>query len=190
MRKIGFIIIIAILFFGVGSTCKPEPTDYLAEAWSLFEAGNYAEARTNFNSAVTEQPEKAAEAYAGLGWCDLLEDNLTSAYNNFSSSINTENLLDANAGAALASSELERYSEAIDFANTVLNANPGYSFSHYTSVDATVLRLTKAKSAAALGDFDTALDEIQEIDPDFDANPGTPDGQADILAKIEELISG
>ncbi|MBD3286790.1 hypothetical protein GF359_09235 [candidate division WOR-3 bacterium] len=188
MQKIGLTALFVLLLIGVG--CNGDPEDHLAKAWSLFEEGDLSGARDHFDSALSGQTENAAEAYMGLGWCDLLEDKLTDAYNNFSSSMTYENLLDANAGAAIASSELSRYTDAIDYVNTVLNANPDYFFTHYTSVDSELLRLTKAKSAAALGDFETALDEIQEIEPSFDANPDTPQGQADILTKIEELISG
>ncbi|MBN2379203.1 tetratricopeptide repeat protein [candidate division WOR-3 bacterium] len=188
MRKLFHLTVIALVVIMTSCNGNGDGVNYLEKAWESFEKGDLADARSNFEKAISETSGNA-EAFTGLGWCAILEDNLAGALTQFETALGYENLLDANAGAAIVAVELEDFSEAIEFADNVLRAVPDYIFSHYTSVTARILRLTKAKSAAALGDFQTALDEIQEIDASFDADPKTAEGQDQILAKIEELIA-
>jgi len=188
MRKLITSIILAVVashFTG----CDGKPVDWVKEGWKSFEEGDYPSAITNFQQAITENASDA-EAYNGLGWCYLFDDSLSKSITNFEASLSFENLIDANAGVALALAELSDFSHAVTHASVVINASPSYVFSHHTSVDIKMIRLTKAKSAAALGDFTTALNEVKAIESAFDADPSTPEGQAAILQKIEELISG
>jgi tetratricopeptide (TPR) repeat protein len=131
-----------------------------------------------------------ADAYNGLGWCYLLNDDLATSLSNFESALSYDySLTDASAGATLAATDLGSNSDAVDYANRVIDENSTYVFSHLSRVSIEDIRLAKAKSAAALGDFEEALSEVQEIESSFSADPLTSEGQAAILAKIEELIA-
>ena len=82
-------------------------------AWDLFEAGDYSEARIEFNNALTyDILDNVSEAYIGLGWSNLYHANLSTelqntqqrnmerdlAFNNFITAeiTNFENINDGN----------------------------------------------------------------------------------------------
>jgi tetratricopeptide (TPR) repeat protein len=189
MKKIRLLLLFALIIAG---GCTGWAIDSTKEGWDAFEDGDLDQARENFEDAISWSASYA-DAYNGLGWCDLLEDDLSDALDNFGEAIeNDRDLIDASAGAALAATEKNEHEDAVDYADDVIHEDENYSFPHNGSViDVTIedIRLAKAKSAAALGDFDTALAEIQAIDSGFSADPNTAQGQAAILAKIEALIS-
>jgi Flp pilus assembly protein TadD len=186
MKRIALMLALVLI---AATGCTGWALDSAEQGWSDFEAGDYEDARTNFEDALTWDITYA-DAYNGLGWCDLLEDKLSDASTNFSSATSYDAFLtDASAGGSLAATELGNHQNAVDYANDVINSNASYQFSHYSSVTIEDIRLAKAKSAAALGDFDTALAEVQAIESGFSADPSTAEGQAAILARIEELIT-
>jgi tetratricopeptide (TPR) repeat protein len=186
MKKIRLLLLFALIIAG---GCTGWAVDSTEEGWDAFEDGDLDQARENFEDAISWAPSYA-DAYNGLGWCDLLEDELPDALEEFRQALENEpDLIDASAGATLAATEENKHEDAVDYADDVISANDSYVFSHYTSVTIEDIRLAKAKSAAALGDFVTALAEVQVLEPSFSADPSTPQGQAAILAKIEELIS-
>lgn len=186
MKKIRLLLLFALIIAG---GCTGWAVDSTEEGWDAFEDGDFDQARESFEDAISWAPSYA-DAHNGLGWCDLLEDELTDALENFDEALeNDPDLTDASAGAALAATEKGYHEDAVDYADDVIDSDQNYEFSHYTAVDIFDIRLAKAKSAAALGEFDKALSEIQAIDPEFSADPATAQGQAAILAKIEALIS-
>lgn len=84
-------------------------------AWDLFVAGDYSEARIEFNNALTyDILDNVSEAYVGLGWSNLYHANLSTdlqnsqqrnmerdqAFNNFITAeiTNVENINDGNEG--------------------------------------------------------------------------------------------
>lgn len=187
MKKLRLLLLPALMILVTG--CTGWAVDSTEQGWDAFENGDLDQARESFEDAIGYD-NTYADAYNGLGWCDLLEDTLSSSLKNFNTALSYEsNLTDANAGAALAATEEGEHDSTMVYANRVINANTSYVFSHYSSVDIKDIRLAKAKSATALGDFDIALGEIQAIDSSFTADPNTAEGQAAILAKIEALIS-
>ena len=187
MKKLGLLLLLTLMILVTG--CTGWAVDSTEQGWDAFENGDLDQARESFEDAIGYD-NTYADAYNGLGWCDLLEDTLSSSLKNFNTALSYEsNLTDANAGAALAATEEGEHDSTMVYANRVINANTSYVFSHYSSVDIKDIRLAKAKSATALGDFDIALGEIQAIDSSFTADPNTAEGQAAILAKIEALIS-
>lgn len=179
---------IAVLTFTL-TACTEWAIDSAETGWSFFEAGDLDSARYYFEDATTWDPTYA-DAYNGLGWCDLLDDDLSQSVADFENALTYDiTLADASAGASLAYTERGEHYNAVVQADRVISADPSYVFSHYSTVDINDIRLAKAKSSAAQGDFSTALAEVQEIDPSFTANPQTGEGQADILEKIEALIA-
>jgi tetratricopeptide (TPR) repeat protein len=188
VKSLRIIVIAAIALAALA--CSEWAVDSTNQAWTHFDSGDVDSARYYFNDAVLWDATYA-EAYNGLGWCDLLTDNLSGALGNFDEALtNDASLVDADAGAALAATETGyNDQDAIDYANKVISGNSSYVFSHLSSVTIEDIRLAKAKSAATLGKFQTALDEVKVLDSSFDADTSTSSGQAAILAKIESLIS-
>ena len=190
MKKLRLLLLLALMIIGTG--CTGWAIDSTEEGWDAFEDGDLDQARESFEDAIGYD-NTYADAYNGLGWCDLLEDRLSLARDNFRQALdNDSRLVDASAGASLAATEENNHEDAVDYADDVIDADENYRFPHNGSViEVTIedIRLAKAKSAAALGDFDKALAEIQAIDSEFSADPYTAQGQAAILAKIEALIS-
>jgi len=187
MKSLKLITLFLAVF--LSAACTEWAVDSTNQGWEYFESGDISSARTSFEDATSWDPSYA-DAYNGLGWCDLLEDYLSSAIGNFKSALSyTTSLVDASAGAAIAATDLGQHSDAVSYADAVINSDPSYLFLHYSKVDIKVIRLVKAKSAAADGDFSTALAEIQVIEPSFSADASTPQGQSDILEKIEDLIT-
>jgi tetratricopeptide (TPR) repeat protein len=192
MKKIRLLRLLLLFALIIAGGCTGWAVDSTGQGWDAFEDGDIGEARENFEDAISWAPSYA-DAYNGLGWCDLLEDELPDALDNFDKALeNDRDLIDASAGASLAATEENKHEDAVDYADDVIDEDEDYSFPHNGSViEVTIedIRLAKAKSAAALGEFDTALAEIQAIDTEFSADPATAQGQAAILAKIEALIS-
>ncbi len=187
MKRIYLILVIAVAI--LGSACSEWAIDSTNTGWTKFEEGDLDSARYYFDDALLWDAS-FADAYNGLGWCDLLSDDLSSSIGNFEYALSYDfSLVDASAGACLASTEEGYHSNAVSYADGVIDADDSYQFSHLSTVTIEDIRLAKAKSSAALGDFQTALEEVQVLSPGFDADPSTSQGQASILAKIEELVS-
>ena len=186
MKRTKLILTLSLII--LGTACTDLAVDSTNQGWTHFETGDLDSARYYFEDAILWD-DTYADAYNGLGWCDLFADELTSSLGNFKDALSYEkSLTDASAGASLAATEEGTHQDAVDYADDVISSDDSYVFSHYTSVTIEDIRLAKAKSAAALGDFVTALAEVQVLEPSFSADPSTPQGQAAILAKIEELI--
>jgi len=179
--------LLALLTVFVFAGCTGWAIDETEKGWDDFEDGAFSDARLHFEDATLYDPTYA-DAYNGIGWCNLFTDSILSSLTNFDIALSYDlSLVDAKAGGALAATEAGEHLTAVNYANDVISGNSSYEFSHYDPVDIWVIRLAKAKSAAAMGDFDTALEEIQVFDSTFDADPNTNQGQANILAKLEIL---
>lgn len=187
MNKI--LIIISCLFsllFVVG--CGPTAEEITNDAWQLYEQSQYSEALAKFNEAISTD-DTYADAHNGQGWSYAELDSLSKSVSGFENCTSLDNnLSDAHAGLALVYADLPDDSACINSANTLIQQEPSYEFSHKTSVTIEDIRIVKAKSCCNIGDFATALSEIQIIDPSFDADPESPAGQQAILNKLEDLI--
>ena len=190
MRRLTITTFLILMIGVLACTDKTDKAmDLTEQGWESFEDGELDEARSDFEDAI-DQDSTYADAHNGLGWCDLLEDKLASALDNFEKALFYDSeLIDASAGASLAATDKDEHQKAVDYAKDVIDADASYKFSHYPSVTIEDIRLARAKSAATLGYFDTVLEEIKEFDSSFDEDPNTSEGQAAILAKLEELIS-
>jgi hypothetical protein len=115
----------------------------------------------------------------------LLDEALVS----FSTALSENtSLLDPLAGEAIVRSDSEENAGAVDAAGRLLSADDQYVFSHDPTVSAADIRMIKAKSHCALGEFASALQEVQMIDPTFYVDVSTTEGRRALLEKIEELI--
>ncbi|MBD3286739.1 hypothetical protein GF359_09015 [candidate division WOR-3 bacterium] len=181
---------IAILILSVFliSGCTEWAMDSAEKGWDDFEDGAYLDALAHFDNAVFYDATYP-DGYNGLGWSYLMIDSFSLSVENFEYALDYEStMLDAKAGATLAGTEAGEHSSAVSYADDVISSDSDYEFSHLTEVNIDVIRLAKAKSAAAAGDFATALAEIQVFDSFFDADPETNIGQSRILTKLENLM--
>jgi len=193
MRRCVAAIIIGVCLFSFGCTSKNGPENdaesLTNEGWRLYEQGQYSEALQKFNEAISADANYA-DAYNGQGWSNAELDNLSGSVTSFGDCIsNDASIADAYAGLALVNGDLADFAESIYNADELISREPNYAFSHKTSITIEDIRLVKAKSCCSIGDFSTALSEIQGIEASFYADPYTTEGQQAILEKIEELIS-
>ncbi|MBN2378646.1 hypothetical protein JXM67_02440 [candidate division WOR-3 bacterium] len=187
MSRFKLFILLGVLL--MAAACTEWAIDSTEQGWDAFDDNDLETARSHFEDAISWDCTYAG-GHNGLGWVNLLENDLQESFNNFDTALYyDQDLVDANAGGALAATEVGEHTKAVNWADYVIAEDANYEFSHYDKVDIKVIRLTKAKSAAANGDFDTALDEIQILDSSFDADPSDPIGQAEILNKLELLIT-
>ena len=68
-----------------------------------------------------------------------------------------------------------------------LELSPAWSFEARPDLDRDDLIVLRAENYFALGDFAASLAEVQSLVEGFTADVGTPQGQAELAAKIEEL---
>jgi tetratricopeptide (TPR) repeat protein len=174
---------------------KPKVTagELINQGWQKFDAGNSAGAGADFSAAlsITTNAADSSEAFLGLGWAQLkqnqagLTEKSLLRYLSFNPGV--PGLDDGRAGLALAYSATSKFREAIDTANVVLSSNPTWSFGHDPSVNYLDLYLILAQSYYELADFYMSLEMVQYFDPNFDADPNTPEGRKNLADKIEEL---
>ncbi len=196
MKKyISILIVIVAILALIGCSDdndkKPNYQAKLETAWHNFETANYTEAIAGFQELI-DSGELVAEAYNGLGWCNLYLDDLDAANSAFSNGLQNEPedavYQDIVAG-------LTFVYDAQNLPNACLtvseNVNPDWGFDHWTFSfsplnyeDIIVLR---AVSYYALGDFANSLLEVQRIDGAFTADVSTAEGRAALAGKIEEL---
>jgi tetratricopeptide (TPR) repeat protein len=170
----------------------------LERAWGYYEEAFQSSnpdsmirlAKLEFEDVIAEEPSNA-EAYNGLGWCYGLQCSLSTAISHFNTSIQYDNSLDdPHAGLALAYSDLPNHQNAVDEATTLIQMDPLYQFAHISSPDdITVddIRLVKAKSLCCLGNFTSALAEVQILNSSFNCDVSTPEGREALLVEIERL---
>lgn len=152
------------------------PADELtSEGWIAFEAGDFGLAAAKFDSAMQSDPEYI-DAYNGAGWANARLGNFDKAGENFDSALGLDGeLIDANAGGALVFHAQNRFLDAIEKANFVLNVQPDFIFSHDPAVDALDIRITLALSYFSVGDFNHAAMQMDIIDPANSPHATSPD---------------
>ncbi|MBD3220422.1 hypothetical protein GF314_04195, partial [bacterium] len=130
-----------------------------------------------------------AEAHDGLGWVFAAQNAADSSVVHFEAALaagaDTLAIEDqTHAGLAFASAAVLDFQACLDAAAEV---DEDWVFAHDDRFDHTQVVLLEATAHYALGDFAASLAALQEVDPEFDADVGTPDGRAGLAARIEEL---
>ena len=144
--------------------------------WTEFEAGEYDTSKARFQTALQFNASHA-EASSGLGWSNamlgLLSDAVTAFQAANSAGLTTQ---DANAGLAVAYRDLPNLNSAILYADTVIDNEPSYVFSHRTSIDYKDMHLVMAQCYYRLGEssFSDAQAQVDILDPGNGLDPGTP----------------
>jgi len=137
-----------------GGTTEPEPFDAeatMAEAWNDFEAGLYEDAEEKFTEVI-EHDSEDADAFLGRGWSKAFQSEFSSAVTDFLEALEQGHAdYDADMGVAASYRDLPNYEGAINYAKTVINNRPQYSFSRKPSIDYLDAHLIIAQSHFRLG---------------------------------------
>jgi len=179
-------IILCIIFAGCPDFPRIGPAS-IERAWGYYEDGKYEKAINEFVDVIGDEPDNG-EAYNGLGWCYGILCSLSTAVDNFNTALDKDNsLVDPYAGLAFVYSDLPDHQNAVDAAATLIQKDSLYFFGHDSEINYKDVRLVKAKSHCSLGDFSSALSEVQKLNPSFNCNVTTPWGREALLAEIERL---
>jgi len=175
---------------GTGPTDGELAAEYTANGWEAFEAGNISTAQGHFEDAL-EKVGTYGQAHLGLGWCQASTGDYTDAKASFDAAIaNGISGADPFAGKAAALRDITPpdYSGAVSAASSALSAAPSYQFSHDSSFDWRDLRLIMAQCYFALGDYESANDQLGLLGGD-EQDEGSETFVEDLLAELEELGS-
>lgn len=201
MKKRWFLLIAALLsslllVHGCGEdkvTPPLTPEKLIEQGWAKFEAGNNAGASADFNAAIGLSAD-TNEAYLGLGWAELRQNHAGLAEGAFETYVAKDpGSDDAKAGLALACDALDKFKDVIDNAEDLLSSNPTWSFSRDSRINYLDVALVLVYGYYyGEADFSQSLTVLKEyfalhLPPDFNPNVETPEGQAELAKKIEDL---
>jgi len=178
-----------------GDTIVNIPTQPTEEAVTLTSAGwvafgqkNYTGAAALFRQAIGKN-DIYADAYNGLGWTYLKLDSTTLALEYFDIAIGVNpSLIDGYAGHAFVALALGRYREAIGAVQHIQDAGlTFYVFRHDPTISINDLLLVKAQSLFLLGEYGSAQDVIDKLDPSNRLDPTSPGYIEALAGEIEAL---
>jgi tetratricopeptide (TPR) repeat protein len=146
---------------------EPSSEDLVSDGWQDFESGNYSRAIGAFEEAL-DADATTAEAYSGLGWCYIRTDDLEQAQTNFMAALEHD-YAGKEIFAGLAAVELARqeYEQAIGYAESLLNIDPDWVFSHDDNIDYQDLWLLVAMAYYHEGELPEVASAVEHIDPMF-----------------------
>jgi tetratricopeptide (TPR) repeat protein len=188
MKRIIAFIVASLLILLIGCPDFPRIGPATVErAWTYYEDGEYDKAILEFEDVIDTEPDNA-EAYNGLGWCYGILCSLSTSVAYFDTSLQLQSsLVDPYAGLTFSYADIPDDHNAIISATTLIQRDSLYFFGHDNDITWHDVRLVKAKSLCNLGDFASALTEVQVLDNSFNCDVSTPEGRRALLQKIESL---
>ena len=195
-----------IFFFGFflfSMNCRqpviPTEEDLANYGWTLYETGNYQEAREWFYDAVAKD-SSYADGYNGIGWCygKLRRADSAAVYFHISQtkpfdSYDTPDLdLDLYAGLTFAYSGMHIDSLVREYATYVLVERPilgPWKFSHDKKINHLDVRLELALADFNMGYFTSCRDNLQSIYNDS-SYQSYPQNTVESLTMNVETLSG
>jgi len=163
----------------------------LNSAIANFQDGDYPAAENYFRIVLSKNNEDLkAEAYMGLGFSQMRNNNAFDAYQSLQSSIILQpDYDDARAGLSLLEyAAKQNYAAAISYGQSVLASNGNYIFSYDASLDRYDLLVNIALSQYMLQRWEDCLDTIRKIDPAFNLDTMQDQFKTKIFQKLEELV--
>ncbi len=191
MKRINLFLLLASLI-GMVSCGGDEAADtvyqeLIDQGWVFFENAEYDSALSRF-TAARDYNIQPAEAYTGRGWCYMKLDNLSSAAGEFTTASGGLNpTAELYAGWAFTLNAQKQYAQSNTQATEALLQSPNWIFPHGLNLNDDHLHLLKAENFFALGDYTGSLIEVKAIEPSFNADVSTSDGQAALADEIEIL---
>jgi len=195
-----------IFFFGFilfSMNCRqpviPTEEDLANYGWTLYETGNYQEAREWFYDAIAKD-SSYADGYNGIGWCfgKLRRADSAAVYFHISQtkpfdSYDTPDLdLDLYAGLTFAYSGMHIDSLVREYATYVLVERPilgPWKFSHDKKINHLDVRLELALADFNMGYFTSCRDNLQSIYNDS-SYQSYPQNTVESLTMNVETLSG
>ena len=168
----------------------PTAASLTAEAWALFEAGQYGDALAKFVEAL-DLDDTYGDAYNGRGWTYAKMDSLAEALDEFQLAI-THGLTTADpyAGRVPVYRDYEvdnHFTIAITSGESALGIAPRYEFDHDEDFDWKDLMVIIAHCCCADGDFETANAWVDSLPDGVPLDPESQSFKQDLLDHIEEL---
>jgi len=186
MRRLLFSILVFIFVSGCPDFPRIGPAS-VETAWNYYEEGLFDKAIKEFEDVIKSEPENG-EAFNGLGWCYSKITLLITSVDDFNLSIQKDSsLVDPYAGLTFSYSDLGEDQNAVHSADSLIEKDSQYFFGHDKDISWQDIVLVKAKSLCNLGDFASALTEVQKLNPSFNCNISTPEGREALLTEIERL---
>ncbi|CUS79902.1 Abnormal spindle-like microcephaly-assoc'd, ASPM-SPD-2-Hydin [Candidatus Kryptonium thompsonii] len=188
---------LTVQLLGNGDATINQIISLIQSGWQSFSNKNYDDAFTKFDQAVSLSRANSrydslqAEAECGRGWSRAYKREFSLARNDLLNSLAHQSVsqsvsLNSKAGIALVHHALNEFSSAIQRALEVLNANPNYVFAYDNRVYYKRLRLVLAQSYYTLGDFQSAAQQLDIIDPAGAPHSTDP---AVLLRQIQDMWS-
>ena len=187
------VLLLVLLGFGVGcggETTKPpgpSASELTAEGWTAFSAGDTATADARFRDALAVDPSYA-DAHTGRGWVAIRGRDYDGAETHFAAALAADSTArDAQAGRTVAAAGRDDPATVRDTGLALLEAVPEYRFAHDPEVSASDIRWLVARAALDLGDYVTAVAQIEVLAPGSGLNPDAADFLEEALALLESL---
>jgi len=173
-----YFLVALLLVFPACSSDLPEPSAdfYAKQGWQQYQLGLYEEAQKNFELAQ-KLDQDSVDAAVGLGWIFFRQSEdpqtMEMAKGEFEKAVllakqddNTDLLDDAHAGLAGVNLSLERYQEAIRYAELIVD--PNYRFARgQPNFGSKELTLLLAICYFHIGDYEKSVEKIQVLNPKF-----------------------
>jgi len=163
----------------------------LNRAIQHFQSGEYQQAEDNFLVLISKNNiQYQADAYMGLGFSQMRNDNAPDGYISMQTSItlNAANI-DARAGMSLLEyAYAQNYASAIQYGQEVLSANSDFVFRYDSNLDKNDMLVNIALSQYALQLWSECLATVNLLDPAYNLDLNDPDYKTKLFQKLEELV--
>ncbi|MDI6767210.1 MAG: hypothetical protein QME52_10345 [Bacteroidota bacterium] len=165
----------------------PDDNQYINQGWEAFGKREYQTALDKFTEAL-RMDSSIADAYNGAGWSSGKLNLLDNAVKYFLSGKSKPNSsLDISAGLSIIYNAKKEYNLSISEAFVIFRTNPEWVFSRDTSVNKFDLRIILAENYFALGNFEISYEHVKLLNPTFNINFRTMEGQTVLAHEIERL---
>jgi tetratricopeptide (TPR) repeat protein len=166
---------------------EKSPEQLVDEGWQAFGSGNYSEAASRFDEAITKNGNYV-EAYDGAGWSYSKLGSLTPAENRFLTGFRKDSTnYEIRAGLAFLYHAQQRYIESAQLIEMLLGQGANWTFRGDASIGMDDVRLLLAEDYFALANYAECIAHVQILNPAFTADVTTVSGQAALAQEIERL---
>ncbi len=165
--------------------------EFVDVGWLKFEEQSYEDALADFKAAI-QKDASLTDAHTGAGWSSgRLPGNLSVARSYLIDAATLDTAAhDARGGLIFIEFQNNELQSALSRADSLLSRLPGWRFLHDPTVDFRDVKLLTAVCYYNLGNYATSLMIIKKnqfLNPDFDADITTEEGQRELLEEIERL---
>jgi len=187
-----FALILLVSFFGCREKIEPEVDDFVEYGWTLYAEREIDNALAHFQEGL-DMDTQYIDGYNGAGWCYIEFNKPDTAIIFFSNGLDLITIdssqvrFEMLAGIALSYHVTGDYVRAISRGEELIEFRPVFEFTHNWRIDYAEITIMLAAANFAAGNFEAALEWVQNLDEDFDVDVSTNKGRADLSKKIEAL---